>query len=105
LSWNFTRDYPDVVEKLILIDAAGYPFKAPLPVILLTTPVVRNIASIITPKFVVAGFVKDVYGTKSRVTQETIDRYYSLMMYDGNREESVKFMLEARNFWRKNRSA
>ena len=78
------------------IDAAGYSFKAPLPVILLTTPVIRDFATIITPKFIVAGFVRDIYGTKSRVTRETIDRYYNLMMYDGNRKESVKFMLEAR---------
>jgi pimeloyl-ACP methyl ester carboxylesterase len=80
----------------MLIDAAGYPFKAPLPVILLTTPVIRDFATIITPKFIVAGFVRDVYGTKSRVTRETIDRYYNLIMYDGNRKENVKFMLEAR---------
>jgi pimeloyl-ACP methyl ester carboxylesterase len=96
LSWNFTRDYPATVEKLILIDAGGYPTKAPLPVILLTTPVIRDLAVIITPKFVVTSFVRDVFGTKSRVTQETIDRYYDLMMYDGNRKESVKFMLETR---------
>ena len=80
----------------MLIDAAGYPFKAPLPVILLTTPVIRDFATMITPKFIVAGFVRDVYGTKSRVTRETIDRYYNLIMYDGNRKENVKFMLEAR---------
>lgn len=96
LSFNFARDYPDVVEKLILIDAVGYPFKAPLPVVLLTIPVIRDLAVISTPKFIVAGFVREVYGTKSRVTQETIDRYYSLMRYNGNRKESVKFMLESR---------
>lgn len=96
LAWNFTRDYPDIVEKLILIDAGGYPCKPPLPVILLTTPIIRNFATVITPKFIVADFAKSAYGNKSRVTQETIDRYYNLMMYDGNRKESVKFMLEAR---------
>ena len=96
VSWNFAKNYPDVVEKLILIDAAGYPIKSPLIVTLLSTPVIRDISAMITPKFVVAHFVKDVYGDKSKVTQETIDRYYSLMMYDGNRKESVTFMLEAK---------
>lgn len=95
VSWNFAKDYPDVVEKLILVDAAGYPFESPLIVTLLSTPVIRDISATITPRFVVAHFVRDVYGDKSKVTQETIDRYYSLMMYDGNRKESVKFMLEA----------
>ena len=95
LSWNFTKEYPTVVEKLILIDAGGYPSKAPAPVILLTTPVIRDFATFITPKFIVADFAKSAFGTKSRVTQETIDRYYDLMMYDGNRKESVRFMQEA----------
>jgi pimeloyl-ACP methyl ester carboxylesterase len=97
LAWNFTRDCPADVDKLILIDAGGYPCKPPLPVILLTTPVIRDLSTLSpTPKFIVAAFVKEVYGTRSRVRQETIDRYYDLMMYDGNRKESVKFMKEAR---------
>jgi len=96
LSWNFAAKYPTVVKKLILIDAGGYPCKAPTPVILLTTPVIRDFATFITPKFIVADYARSAFGTKSRVTQETIDRYYDLMMYDGNRKESVKFMQEAR---------
>ena len=101
VSWNFAKDYPDVVEKLILIDAGGYPMKSPLIVTLLSTPVIRDVSAMATPKFAVAHFVRDVYGDKSRVTQETIDRYYSLMMYDGNRKESVKFMREARQHMEK----
>jgi pimeloyl-ACP methyl ester carboxylesterase len=97
VSWNFTRDYPATVEKLILLDAGGYPFKAPLPVVLLTTPIIRNMAYLITPsfilKFIVADSVRDVYGTRSRVTQDTIDRYFDLMMYNGNLKESVTVFL------------
>jgi pimeloyl-ACP methyl ester carboxylesterase len=91
LSWNFVVDNQAMVDKLIIIDGGGYPFKTPLPVILMTTPVIRNLSTMITPKFIVAMFVRNVYGTKSRVTDETIDRYYNLMMYNGNRKESVKF--------------
>ena len=97
VSWNFTRDYPATVEKLILLDAGGYPFKAPLPVVLLTTPIIRDMAYLITPrfilKFIVADSVRDVYGTRSRVTQDTIDRYFDLMMYNGNLKESVTVFL------------
>jgi pimeloyl-ACP methyl ester carboxylesterase len=80
-----------MVDKLIILDGGGYPFKPPLAVTLMTAPVIRNIYPLITPKFIVANFVKDVYGTKSRVTDETIDLYYNIMMYNGNRKESVKF--------------
>lgn len=97
VSWNFTRDYPDVVEKLILIDAGGYPMKkSPTPVILLTTPVIKTLAQFITPKFIVTDFAKSAYGNRSRITQEAIGRYYDLMMYNGNRKESIKFMKESR---------
>ena len=94
LSWNFVVDNQDMVDKLIIIDGGGYPFKPPLAITLLTTPIIRNLSTMITPKFIVASFIRDVYGTKSRVTDETIDRYYNLMMYNGNRKESVKFFQE-----------
>ena len=96
LAWNFVVDNQKMVDKLIIIDGGGYPFKPPLAVTLMTAPVIRNISSMITPKFIVAKFVRDVYGTKSRVTDETIDRYYNLMMYNGNRKESVKFLQEVK---------
>ena len=91
LAWNFVVDNQAMVDKLIILDGGGYPFKPPLAVTLMTAPVIRNIYPLITPKFIVANFVKDVYGTKSRVTDETIDLYYNIMMYNGNRKESVKF--------------
>jgi len=91
LAWNFVVDNQDMVDKLIILDGGGYPFKPPFAVTLMTAPVIRNLYPIITPRFIVANFVRDVYGTKSRVTDETIDRYYNLMMYKDNRKESVKF--------------
>ena len=91
LAWNFVVDNQDMVDKLIILDGGGYPFKPPFAVTLMTAPIIRNLYPLITPKFIVANFVKDVYGTKSRVTDETIDRYYDLMMYKDNRKESVKF--------------
>ena len=91
LAWNFVVDNQDMVDKLIILDGGGYPFKPPFAVTLMTAPVIRNLYPLITPKFIVANFVRDVYGTKSRVTDETIDRYYNLMMYNDNRKESVKF--------------
>lgn len=94
LAWNFVVDNQDMVDKLIILDAAGYPFKPPSAVTLMTAPVIRNLYPIITPRFMVAKYTRDVYGTKSRVTDETIDRYYHLMMYNDNRKESVKFFQE-----------
>lgn len=94
LAWNFVVDNQTMVNKLIIIDGGGYPFKPPLAITLLTTPIIRNLSTMITPKFIVASFAREAYGTKSRVMDETIDRYYNLMMYNGNRKESVKYFQE-----------
>ncbi|HOC60870.1 MAG TPA: alpha/beta hydrolase [Smithellaceae bacterium] len=91
LAWNFVVKHPDRVDKLIVIDGGGYPFEPPLAVRLMTAPVVKNLYPLVTPRFVVAKFVGDVYGENSRIPEDTIDRYYDLMMYKDNRKESVKF--------------
>lgn len=91
LAWNFVVDNQDMVDKLIILDGGGYPFKPPFAITLMTAPVIRNLYPLVTPKFIVAKFTREVYGTKSRVTDETIDRYYDLLIYNDNRRESIKF--------------
>ena len=96
LAWNFTLAHPDRVNSMTLIDAAGYPFKPPLPVTLMTAPVISYFSTIITPRFIVAHNVKDVFGDTGKVTDEIIDRYYDLMMYGDNRKEIVTILKEVK---------
>jgi len=89
-AWKFAYSYPEMVDKLILLDAAAYPQNPPFILKLLTTPVVGSISTYITPKFVFASNIKDVYGDKSKIKNEIIDRYYKMTLRKGNRESGKK---------------
>lgn len=92
IAWNFTVDHPERVDKLILIDAAGYPFESeskPLAFKLATTPVLKNVLKFITPRSLVESSVKNVFADKTKVTEELVDRYFHLTLREGNRDAFV----------------
>lgn len=92
IAWNFTLQYPDMVDKLILIDAAGYPASSksiPAAFKIARIPVLNNLFTFISPRFIVASSVKNVYADKSKVTDSIIDRYFELSLREGNRQAFV----------------
>jgi pimeloyl-ACP methyl ester carboxylesterase len=92
IAWNFTAQFPSMVQKLILIDAAGYPFQSksvPIGFKMARTPVLKNIMTFITPRFMVKGSVENVYADKSKVTDELVNRYFDLTLRNGNRQALV----------------
>ncbi|MCA6075036.1 alpha/beta fold hydrolase [Fulvivirga sedimenti] len=92
IAWRFTAEYPEMVEKLILIDASGYPQKAksvPLAFKVARIPVIKNIFTYITPKSVARSSVKNVYADKSKVSEALVDRYFELTLREGNRQAFI----------------
>ena len=92
IAWRFTIENPDIVDKLILIDAAGYPMKSksvPLAFTIAQIPIIGNIFTFITPKFVAKASVENVYNDKTKVDEELVDRYFELTLREGNREAFV----------------
>jgi pimeloyl-ACP methyl ester carboxylesterase len=92
IAWNFTLEQPDMVKKLILIDAAGYPLKSksvPIAFKLAQTPVLSKLLTFITPHFLVRASVENVYFDTSKVTDSLIDRYFELTLREGNRQAFV----------------
>ena len=92
IAWNFTLEQPDMVNKLILIDAAGYPLNSksvPLAFKLAETPVVNKLFAYITPRFLVRYSVEDVFFDTSKVTDSLVDRYFELTLREGNRQAFV----------------
>lgn len=92
IAWNFTLEQPAMVTKLILIDAAGYPLHSksvPIAFQLARMPIVRNLFTYITPRFLVKSSVKNVYFNRSKVTDALIDRYFELTLRKGNRQAFV----------------
>jgi len=91
IAWGFTVDYPEMVDKLILIDASGYPMnkEKPLAFRLAESPIASKLLTKITPKSLFRTSLTDVYQNDSLVTEELINRYFELYLREGNREAFV----------------
>ncbi|WP_373398868.1 alpha/beta hydrolase [Algoriphagus halophilus] len=93
---------PDKVLSLNLIDASG----APMPSIrsldeeedsqnqglifkLTSNPIFSKLLLKCTPKFLFAMNMKEVYFDSDKITSDKIDRYYELMLRDGNRQATL----------------
>lgn len=92
IAWNFTLEHPDRVQKLILIDAVGYPKvsqSVPIAFTIGETPVLNKLLTFLTPRFMVRSSVEDVYFDKSKVTDSLVERYFDMTLREGNRQAFV----------------
>ena len=95
IAWNYTRVHPEVVNKLILIDAAGYPLeseKVPIAFAIARIPVLNKVLTFITPKFMARSSIESVYSDQSLVSETLVDRYFELTLRAGNRQALVDRM-------------
>ncbi|TDB59133.1 alpha/beta fold hydrolase [Arundinibacter roseus] len=95
IAWQFTAKYPHMVDKLILIDAAGYPMvskSAPIAFRIARIPILNNLLTFVTPRFMARASVENVYADKSKVSDELVDRYFELTLRKGNRRALVDRM-------------
>ncbi len=95
IAWQFAVKYPQMVDKLILIDAAGYPMvskSSPIAFRIARIPVLNNLLTFITPRFMARASVENVYADEARVSDELVDRYFELTLREGNRRALVDRM-------------
>lgn len=87
LACEYAYEKPQRVKKLVLIASSGYPLKdeGVLAVKMAQTPLLRPIVRYVTPRLFIAMNLKEVFGPAQNVPEETIDRYYDLMLRAGNR--------------------
>ncbi|MES3003874.1 MAG: alpha/beta hydrolase [Pseudomonadota bacterium] len=93
IAWSVAAAMPDRVDRLILVDASGYPPESfsekrsvPLGFRIATTPGVRWIMQYTLPRGVVERSVRNVYGDPSKVTPELVDLYMDMTRREGNRD-------------------
>ena len=92
IAWRFALNYPEKLERLILIDAAGYPNREssePIAFKIAKIPVLKNALKFITPRFVARSSLENVYGESSLVTDDLVDRYFELTLREGNRQAFI----------------
>jgi len=91
LSWEFAIKYQNRIDKLILIDSAGYisDKNFPLPFVIAQTPVLRNVFNYV-PRAVVRRFLRQVFKDQTKVTDKVVNRHFDLFHREGNKEAFVK---------------
>lgn len=88
LAWELAASRPQLVSRLVLVDAAGYPLEStsvPLGFRIAKTPGLRRVMEYVLPRSVVEKSVRNVYGVPSKVTDALVDRYFDLTLREGNR--------------------
>jgi pimeloyl-ACP methyl ester carboxylesterase len=92
VAWRTAAVAPQRVDRLILVDAAGYAFESasvPLGFRIARTPVLNKVMEWTLPRGFVTTSVRNVYGDPSRVTPALVDRYFELTLREGNRRALV----------------
>jgi pimeloyl-ACP methyl ester carboxylesterase len=91
IAWATAAKMPERVERLILVDASGYPLdsikdqRVPIGFRLMGIPGLRLLAQHTLPRGVIESSVRNVYGDPSKVTPELIDLYADMTRREGNR--------------------
>src|SRR3984893_16277427 len=92
VAWRTALAYPARVEKLILVDAGGYPShpqSMPIGFHLARLPVINLLPTHPLPPSLVEQGLRNVFGDPSRVTPEMIDRAIAINQREGNRRALV----------------
>ena len=96
VAWRLSIDRPDLVSRVILLDAGGATLLSKLGrrYTLFGSDVLPRY---LTPRAAVRLIVRDAYGDRSKVTPELVRRYHDLLLRTGNRRAVIEI---ARNYQR-----
>jgi pimeloyl-ACP methyl ester carboxylesterase len=93
VAWRLAALAPQRVDKLVLVDAAGYRFQPgeiPLGWQIARLPVLGRAAEYLLPRALVAQGLVSVMGNPAHVTDALVDRYYELTLRAGNRAALIE---------------
>jgi len=96
VAWAYAAKYPEHIDKLVLIDAAGlFDVKdGPSAVKLMRGPFGKVYLKSGVPKWMVAMFYRGAYGDKKQLTKARVNRFYDII----NREGNFRAMYDQANF-------
>jgi pimeloyl-ACP methyl ester carboxylesterase len=95
VAWRAVTLAPQRFERLILVDASGYPLafdSVPVGFRIAAVPGLNRLAESLLPRSLVVASVRSVYGDPSRVTEPLVDRYFELTLREGNRRALAQRM-------------
>ena len=93
MSWEFTLQHPNRVDKLVLINAAGYFTKDTnvRTIDYANRGLFKKLLVKGVPRFVVKNIVSKAFANKNMVNDFMINRYYGLANREGNLASIIKF--------------
>ncbi len=92
IAWHQAIYTPGKISHLIIINSSGYPKKAEkgnIGFTLAALPVVGTLLSKFTPKALIRRSIEDVYSNDALITDKLIDRYFDLLLREGNRKATI----------------
>jgi pimeloyl-ACP methyl ester carboxylesterase len=85
LSWDYALRHRDAVERLVLIDSAGFPMKLPVYIGLFNSALVRASAPWWLPEPIIRSAVRNVYGDPRKLAPAVLRRYVEFFHGEGAR--------------------
>lgn len=93
VAWSYALAHPDRVSALVLVDSIGQPDPdnptAPLLFRIARLPVLRDLATMVTPRHWIADSLPLAYADPKLADAKTIDLYWDLLRYPGNRLATI----------------
>jgi pimeloyl-ACP methyl ester carboxylesterase len=92
-AWRTALLAPQRVTRLILIDATGLePGRDVVSVggLLARAPLLPRLLEVLLPRPLVVAVLRQAYGDPARIDATLVDRYYEMMLRDGNRQAFVQ---------------
>ncbi len=94
ISAGYALEHPERLAGLVLVDASGAPIRREngggnIGFTIAATPVLNTLITQITPRSLVKRSYEQSVSNRAIVTEETVDRYWELLRYPGNRRATV----------------
>lgn len=91
IAWEYAYQYPQQIEKLILVNAAGFLEEdaIPLPFKLAQSRLAPHLFKYIIRRSVLELFVRQVFFDTSKATEEVVTRYFDLFTREGNSQALI----------------
>lgn len=100
LTWNMALHQPDRIEKIMLLNAGGFPRKMKnidLGFYISKAKWSAWFVHYFTPRPLVSRSVKHAYFDESRIKEGTVDRYYDMLTRDGVRQAFTQVLRALEN--------
>ncbi len=90
IAWTMGARHPERIDRLVLIApdgfaSTGFEYGKPASV-----PAVLELMRYILPEWLVRPTLKDSYGDPARLSEETFQRYYDLLLAPGSRGANIE---------------